>query len=81
MRHLHVWVVVRLLPNMRHAEINRFRRRGDAENYLRLLRQYNQEASFLIVFDPPPSIKPDAHSKNWEKLGVSSSPSRIVSND
>jgi hypothetical protein len=80
MSHLHVWVVVRLLPNLQHAEVNRFRRRGDAENYLRLLKQYNQDASFVIVFDPPPNpTNPDAHSKNSEKSGVSASSSRIDS--
>lgn len=53
MSQLHVWSIVRLLPNMQCAVINRFRRRGDAENYLSILRRYNPEGNFLIIFDPP----------------------------
>ncbi len=77
MSHLNVWAVVRLLPNMQRVVVNRFRRRGDAENYLIILRRYVQDANLIIVFDPPSSeINPDAHSRNFEKSGTSSSSSR-----
>jgi hypothetical protein len=79
---LHVWAIVRLLPNMQRTVINRFRRRGDAENYLRLLRQYTHDTNLTIVFDPPSSaVSLEAHSKNCEKSGTLSSSSRIASND
>lgn len=78
---LHVWAVVRLLPNMQRTVVNRFRRRGDAENYLRLIRQHIHDTNFMIVFDPPSSsVSLEAHSKNCEKSGILSSSLRIVPN-
>lgn len=78
---LHVWAVVRLLPNMQRVVINRFRRRSDAENYLHLLRRQIYDANLTIVFDPPSNaVNLEAHSKNCEKSGTSSS-SRISPND
>lgn len=53
MSQLHVWAVVRLLPNLQRVVVNRFRRRGDAENYVYLLRRCTSEGNFIIVFDPP----------------------------
>jgi hypothetical protein len=53
MSQLHVWAVVRLLPNLQRVVIQRFRRRSDAENYLRILRRYVYDANIIIVFDPP----------------------------
>lgn len=79
---LHVWAIIRLLPKMQRVVIRRFRRRGDAENYLTILRRYLHDAKLAIVFDPPSSdISPDAHSKSWEKSSMSSSSSRIPSSD
>ncbi len=74
MSYLNVWAVVRLLPNMQRVVVRRFRLRGDAENYLIILRRYLQDASLVIVFDPPSSeMKPVAHSRKLEKSGVFSS--------
>lgn len=82
MSRLHVWAIVRLLPNMQRVVINRFRRRGDAENYLHILRRYAYEASLMIVFDPPSSaINPTVHLSNCEKLEIPSSSSRISARD
>ena len=53
MSQLHVWAVVRLLPNLQRVVVNRFRRRGDAEHYVHLLRHYTPDGNFIIVFDPP----------------------------
>lgn len=65
MSQLHVWAVVRLLPSLQHVVIERFRRRGDAENYLHILKRYNYDTNLIIVFDPPSNASnPDAHSKN-----------------
>ncbi|GAB4364811.1 MAG: hypothetical protein Kow00121_00810 [Elainellaceae cyanobacterium] len=56
MSQLHVWAVVRLLPNLQRVVVNRFRRRGDAENYANLLRRYTPDGNFIIVFDPPSEL-------------------------
>jgi hypothetical protein len=62
---LHVWAIIRLLPNLQRIVIRRFRRRGDAENYLNILRRYLHDAKLTIVFDPPSNdISPDVHSRN-----------------
>jgi hypothetical protein len=63
---LHVWAVVRLLPNMQRIVINRFRRRSDAENYLHLLRRYTPGENLIIVFDPP--SKEQNHESQGSKL-------------
>ncbi len=82
MSYLNVWAVVRLLPNMQRVVMSRFRRRGDAENYLIILRRYLHDANLVIVFDPPSSeIKPVAHSRKLEKFGTSSSLSKIELSD
>jgi hypothetical protein len=50
---LHVWAIIRRLPNMQRVVVQRFRQRSQAENYLYILRRYNPDAEFVIVFDPP----------------------------
>ena len=45
------WVVHKLLPNLKHLTINRFRRRPDAEAYLKVLTQSQPYAQFAITFD------------------------------
>lgn len=76
---LHVWVVVRFLPNMQCVVLNRFRRRGDAENYLHVLRRQIYDANLGIVFDPPSrEVSLTAHSKN---IGKSRLSSRMSPND
>ncbi len=81
MSQLHVWALVRLLPNMQRVVINRFRRRVEAENYLHILRRIAYDASLVIMFDPPSrAINSDAHSRSLEKSGMSSS-SRIAARD
>lgn len=82
MSYLNVWAVVRLLPNMQRVVVRRFRRRGDAENYLIILRRYLYDANLVIVFDPPSSeMKPAAHFRKLEKSGISSSSSEIELRD
>ncbi len=82
MSYLNVWAVVRLLPNMQRVVVRRFRRRGDAENYLIILRRYLHDANLVIVFDPPSSeMKTVAHSRKLEKSGTSSSSSKIELRD
>ncbi|MBD2033993.1 hypothetical protein H6F86_00580 [Phormidium sp. FACHB-592] len=45
------WVVHKLLPNLKHLTITRFRRRPDAEAYLKVLNQSQPYAQFTITFD------------------------------
>lgn len=47
---LHPWTIVRLLPDLQRVVVARFRRRGDAEGHLKVLRRLNPEAIYLIVF-------------------------------
>lgn len=48
---LNPWVIHRLLPNLKQLTVNRFRRRTDAEAYLRVLRQVQPHAKFAITFE------------------------------
>jgi hypothetical protein len=45
------WVVNKLLPNMKQMTVNRFRRRNDADAYLKMLRQMNPHDEFSVTFD------------------------------
>lgn len=79
MSQLHVWAIVRLLPNMQRAIVNRFRRRGDAENYIHLLRRYNPDGNFLIMFDPPPEEQ-HPESSTQKNLHVNDAKPRSLQN-
>lgn len=62
---LHPWCIVRLLPNLRRVVVARFRRRNDAEEHLKLLRQMTPTVVYAIVFDVPcnpDSFRLEAHS-------------------
>jgi hypothetical protein len=48
---LHAWVIVRLLPKMKRRIVRRFRRWGDADSYLKILRQGDPKAEFLLIWD------------------------------
>jgi len=50
---LHPWCIIRLLPNMQRTVVARFRYRGQAEEYLRILQRMSPEADHILVFDPP----------------------------
>ncbi len=45
------WCIILCLPNARTIVIERFRRRSDAEAYLRILSQINPQANHSIMFD------------------------------
>lgn len=53
---LHVWAIIRRLPNMQRVVVQRFRQRSQAENYLYVLRRYTPDADLIIVFDPPTEV-------------------------
>jgi hypothetical protein len=48
---LNPWVISKLLPNMSQLTVNRFRRRNDADAYLKVLKQMHPHAKFAITFD------------------------------
>lgn len=48
---LNNWAIARLLPNMQHTIVGRFRSRSDAEGHLQCLRQLMPDVSFEVVFD------------------------------
>jgi hypothetical protein len=52
---LHPWVIIRQLPKMQRATVCRFRRRNEAEDYLKVLQRLSPDAVFLIIFEPPDS--------------------------
>ncbi|MEM8502059.1 MAG: hypothetical protein AAF716_02775 [Cyanobacteria bacterium P01_D01_bin.1] len=48
---LHPWCVVQHLPNMQNQTVARFRRRVDADEHQRALRQLRPAAQYTVVFD------------------------------
>lgn len=48
---LNPWVVSKLLPNLKQLAVIRFRRRNDAEAYLRVLKEMQPQGKFAISFD------------------------------
>ncbi|KAM3094079.1 hypothetical protein ACKFKG_17795 [Phormidesmis sp. 146-35] len=51
---LNRWLVVRLLPDMRHIVVATCRNSSDAEGYLKVLRRLLPGEQFIIVFDSDP---------------------------
>lgn len=49
---LHSWCIVRCLPDAQTLIVQRFRRRNEAEEHLRVLRRLEPNGIFEIVFDP-----------------------------
>jgi hypothetical protein len=51
---LHPWCIVQRLANMQNRMVARFRRRNDADDHLRILRQLAPSTQHILVFDPVP---------------------------
>jgi hypothetical protein len=49
---LNPWCIVKLLPNMQHQIVTRFRRRSDAEAHIQVLRRLIPSVTFTIIFNP-----------------------------
>lgn len=49
---LYPWCIIRHLPKSQNMVVGRLRRRNDAEEHLRILKQLMPNASFSIIFDP-----------------------------
>lgn len=45
------WVVYQLLPNLERQVVTRFRRRNDADSYLKVLKQTRPNTEFIVAFD------------------------------
>ena len=48
---LHPWCIIQLLPNSRTIIVHRFRRRNDADAYMKVLCRMNPDAIYQIMFD------------------------------
>ena len=46
------WSVIRLLPDCQRSVLARFRKRNQAEEYVRLVKRVNLDWDCAIVFDP-----------------------------
>lgn len=49
---LYPWCIIRLLPDLQRMLVQRFRRRGDAEAYLKMLQSLLPDTPHIIIFDP-----------------------------
>jgi hypothetical protein len=47
---LNHWAIVRLLPDMQHIVVARFRRRSDADGHLHFLQQI-PNSNFIVIFN------------------------------
>lgn len=75
---LHPWCIIRILPNLQQLTIARFRRRGDAEAHLRILRQNGLTLHYAIVFDPNRNPS-NAHKEAESKIVASQKESQLAS--
>lgn len=46
------WSVIRLLPDCQRSVLARFRKRNQAEEYVRSVKRINSDWDCTIVFDP-----------------------------
>ena len=50
---LHPWCIICHLPNAQTIIVARFRKRNDAESYLKTFKQVTPEAIYSLIFEPP----------------------------
>lgn len=58
---LHPWLIIRQLPQIQRLTVCRFRKRNEAEEYLKALKRLSPQATYSILFDPvdlPPTEEP-----------------------
>lgn len=48
----HVWAIIRFLPDMQRVVVNRFRRRSEAEECLRVLRRTAPDRDYTLLYYP-----------------------------
>ncbi|MGB3309516.1 MAG: nucleoside triphosphate pyrophosphohydrolase [Nodosilinea sp.] len=64
----HVWAIVRFLPDMQRVVVNRFRRRSDAEECLRVLRRATADRDYTLLYYPPGEESKFMVRKEYNKL-------------
>lgn len=64
----HVWAILCLLPNMQRTVVNRFRRRSDAEECLRVLRRASPKSDYTLLYYPPSEELEHMLRKEYNKL-------------
>jgi predicted house-cleaning noncanonical NTP pyrophosphatase (MazG superfamily) len=64
----HVWAIIRLLPDMQRVVVNRFRRRSDAEECLRVLRRTSPNRNYDLLYYPPGEESKYMVRKEYNKL-------------
>lgn len=47
------WVVYQITSDLQRQVVIRFRRRNDADSYLKVLTQTRANAQFIVAFDSP----------------------------
>jgi hypothetical protein len=68
------WCIIRHLPNAQNVLVERFRNRGEAEAYLRSLKQLLPQVEHSLVFDPdsdsnnPANLNPEPTVCNFSVL-------------
>ena len=50
-KQLNPWVINRQLPNLQRQTVARFRRRNDAEQYMKVMQRVTPQANFTITFE------------------------------
>jgi predicted house-cleaning noncanonical NTP pyrophosphatase (MazG superfamily) len=64
----HVWAIIRWLPDMQRIVVNRFRRRSDAEECLRILRRSHPRRDYTLLYYPPGEESTFMVRKDYNKL-------------
>lgn len=54
------WVVYQVMSDLQRHVVIRFRRRNDADSYLKVLKQTRPNAEFVVAFDAPAPNQPKA---------------------
>ena len=57
------WVVYQLTSDLQRQVVIRFRRRNDADSYLKVLMQTRPNTQFMVAFDAPPVATQPATGK------------------
>ena len=50
-KQLNPWVINRQLPNLQRETVARFRRRNDAEQYMKVMQRVSPQLNFTITFE------------------------------
>lgn len=68
---LHPWCVIRHLPNAQRVVVARFRKRGEAEGYVRSLQRMTPDAVYSLIFEPPTQDEAEAAINQATSFDVS----------